>query len=176
MARIKLFEETEFDNMHRIILEILKDAGKPLSNKEISAKTLAKYSNTSDIAKWKDSPSAIGNITRYVIIRRLQYLMSGGYIERGQDGRWNFVMEEPLMNEVIRAYAQEKRMSPTQAAKELLRWYIERDRIRWKDYVTSSKECEKIEEESERRRGEILEKMKRVSPLRDQYTSIHTEG
>jgi len=151
--------------VHQKILAILKDAGRPLSNEEIAREALTKYSNIPEIAKWKDSSSAVGNIIRYVTIRRLQYLKSGDYIEFCKDGRWKFIMDEPLMNEVIRAYAHEKNISHKQAAKEILRQYIEKEKPYWKEYIVSNGEREKFEEESERRRKEILEKMKRAFPL-----------
>jgi len=76
-------------------------------------------------------------------------------------------MEEPLMNEVIRGYASQHGVTHEQAVKQLLRYYIEHERTRWEEYVKSLKEYEKIEEESEKKRREMLEKLKQTFPLKD---------
>jgi hypothetical protein len=162
-----MFEESEFGDVHKMILKILKDARKPLSNEEIAAEALNKYSGIPKVARWKDSSYGIGDIVRYVIIKPLYYLKQGGYVELSQDGKWSLIMEEPLMNEVIRGYASQLGVTHEQAVKQLLRYYIEHERTRWEEYVKSLKEYEKIEEESEKKRREMLEKLKQTFPLKD---------
>lgn len=167
MSGSKIFEEPEFKDLHKKILETLKVSQKPLTTEEIAGSFLEKYSEIPEVAKWKNSSHAIGDIVRYVVIKPLHYLKRGGFIELDKDGRWILLLEEPLVNEAIRGYALRHDIGYKQAARELLSWYIEHDKPNWKVYLKNLKEYNRVEEESQVKRRGMLEKLKETFPLKD---------